>query len=298
MPRRGINRLRDLFGAIGDRLVVDGGDLLRRLGSALAAPFERAGWALRRRLIWPVADRVPRPAGTDSRLVLGVAVVLAACVGAAGLLLVASHGGSGGSAVTEAAAPAGSSSEAPPAAHRVPPEPTLQGAAPNFKEGSQSGRSAVGSAKELEPLPTPATPPATTSGSASSAATEKIASAPSAQASSVASPATGPSAIAVAHEFADAFVVYETGGKSAGVRDAFGKTATRQLTQALLRRPPRLPADVKVPRAKVVNVVAGPARGPMHSVSVSLLRVGVTSELRLALEKTKSEGWRVTDVLG
>lgn len=297
MPRRGINRLRDLFGAIGDRLVVDGGDFLRRLGSALAAPFERAGWALRRWLIWPLADRMPRPAGGGGRLALGVAVVLAAGAGAAGLLLVASHG-SRGSAVTEAAAPAGSSAEAPPATHRVPAAPTLQGAAPNFKEGSQSGRPAVGSAKELEPLPTPATPPATTSGSASSAATGKIASAPSAQASSVASPASGPSAIAVAHEFADAFVVYETGGKSAGVRDAFGKTATRQLTQALLRRPPRLPADVKVPRAKVVNVVAGPSRGPMHSVSVSLLRVGVTSELRLALEKTKSEGWRVTDVLG
>ena len=56
---------------------------------------------------------------------------------------------------------------------------------------------------------------------------------------------------------------------------------TKQLSQALLQRPPRQPAAVKVPQAKVVNVVAGPSKDGVYPVSVSLLRVGVTSELRL-----------------
>ena len=60
----------------------------------------------------------------------------------------------------------------------------------------------------------------------------------------------------------------------------------------------RQPADVEVPRAKVLNVVPGPSRGGVYTVSVSLLRVGVTSELRLEMERLKDEGWRVTNVLG
>jgi hypothetical protein len=55
---------------------------------------------------------------------------------------------------------------------------------------------------------------------------------------------------------------------------------------------------VKVPRAKVLNVVAGPSRDGVYKVSVSLLRVGVTSELRLDMEKLKNADWRVTNVLG
>jgi hypothetical protein len=102
----------------------------------------------------------------------------------------------------------------------------------------------------------------------------------------------------VARRFAAAFVVYETGGIDAGVRKAFGQTTTKQLSKALLRRPPRQPASVKVPRAKVVNVVAGPSEGSVYSVSVSLLRVGVTSELRLQMERGPGKKWQVTNVLG
>jgi hypothetical protein len=64
-----------------------------------------------------------------------------------------------------------------------------------------------------------------------------------------------------------------------------------------MKRPPRQPANVEVPKAKVVNVVAGPSHGGVYSVSVSLLRVGLTSELRLDMEKHKDE-WLVTNVLG
>jgi hypothetical protein len=102
----------------------------------------------------------------------------------------------------------------------------------------------------------------------------------------------------VARHFAEAFVVYETGGVDAKVRSSFRHTTTKQLSKALLQRPPRQPAAVKVPQAKVVTVVAGPSNGSVYEVSVSLLRVGVTSELRLAMEQGPGKKWQVTNVLG
>jgi hypothetical protein len=102
----------------------------------------------------------------------------------------------------------------------------------------------------------------------------------------------------VARHFAEAFVVYETGGVDAKVRSSFRHTTTKQLSKALLQRPPRQPAAVKVPQAKVVTVVAGPSTGSVYEVSVSLLRVGVTSELRLAMEQGPGNKWQVTNVLG
>jgi hypothetical protein len=118
-------------------------------------------------------------------------------------------------------------------------------------------------------------------------------------------PPAGADALKVAREFAKGFVVYETGGEASAFRDAFAASATPQLRKALLQRPPKQPAGVKVPRAKVLNVVAGPSQGRVYKVSVSLLRVGVTSELRLDMEKIKTAGksgkgaeWRVTNVLG
>jgi hypothetical protein len=102
----------------------------------------------------------------------------------------------------------------------------------------------------------------------------------------------------VARRFAEAFVVYEVGGVDTKVRKAFGQTTTKQLSRSLLHRPPRQPASVEVPKAKVVNVVAGPSRGSVYTVSVSLLRVGVTSELRLEMERGVGKKWQVTNVLG
>lgn len=102
----------------------------------------------------------------------------------------------------------------------------------------------------------------------------------------------------VARRFAEAFVVYEIGGIDTKVRKAFNQTSTKQLSRSLLHRPPRQPASVKVPQAKVVNVVAGPSRGQVYTVSVSLLRVGVTSELRLEMEQGVGKKWQVTNVFG
>jgi hypothetical protein len=102
----------------------------------------------------------------------------------------------------------------------------------------------------------------------------------------------------VARRFAEAFVVYEVGGIDTKVRKAFSQTSTKQLSRSLLHRPPRQPASVKVPQAKVVNIVAGPSQGTVYTVSVSLLRVGVTSELRLEMEQGVGKKWQVTNVLG
>jgi hypothetical protein len=120
----------------------------------------------------------------------------------------------------------------------------------------------------------------------------------SAEGSGVVGPVAPKAAKQTARRFAQAFVVYEVGGVDGGVRSEFRHTSTKQLSRALLHRPPRQPAAVKVPRAKVVNVVAGPSKDGVYPVSVSLLRVGVTSELRLELEQGVGKKWQVTNVLG
>jgi len=115
---------------------------------------------------------------------------------------------------------------------------------------------------------------------------------------SVTGPVAPKAAKRTARRFAEAFVLYEIGGVEGKVKSAFRHTSTKQLSRALLHRPPRQPDGVKVPQAKVVNVVAGPSNGGVYPVSVSLLRVGVTSELRLQLEQGAHGKWQVTDVLG
>lgn len=112
-------------------------------------------------------------------------------------------------------------------------------------------------------------------------------------------PVAGRAAVAVARRFAGAFVSYEIGeAEDPAVQDALAATTTPELKQALLRRPPRLPANVEVPKAKVLNVVPAPSRAHVFPISVSLLRVGTTSELRLEMRKLKGKRWRVTNVLG
>ncbi len=107
----------------------------------------------------------------------------------------------------------------------------------------------------------------------------------------------GPAPLKVAHRFAGAFVSYEVGKTNHRVRKVFRKTATEPLADSLVKRPPRQPASVKVPKARVLNVVPGPRRGASVAVSVSLLRVGATSELRLELQQVADQ-WLVSDVRG
>lgn len=219
----------------------------------------------------------------------------------------------------------------------APSGPTLHGAPPDFAP-AKNVKAGVGDGKAVEKERAtagtggaPAERGTAASANETSAATAKIGANPAATASAEAqadSLATGSSAAGAgvaetgtgttgtedgselsgppapkaakqtARRFAEAFVVYETGGVDAKVRKSFDQTSTKQLSKSLLRRPPRQPASVKVPQAKVVNVVAGPSKGTTYSVSVSLLRVGVTSELRLQMEQGPGKKWQVTNVLG
>lgn len=268
-------------------MVVDGGDLARRLGAALIWPFRRIAWGFQSWVIWPIQDRF---LGRVFAVCGAVAVAAAAVV--VGVLALSSAGSGVSTDTPVAAGTAPLARVAPPLSKTERPA-TLQGATPVFEPRQKDGDEAAKPAQQDKS----AAPGA--AGASSSVATDKISSEPAAKTSSSSASPTpaGPEAIAVAQKFADAFVVYETGGVEANVRKTFGETATRELSKALLRRPPRLPANVEVPEAKVVNVVAAPSRGPAYPISVSLLRLGVTSELRLSMEQADDE-WRVSDVLG
>lgn len=289
--------------AVEEHLIWRGGEALKSIFEVLRWIFERVVWAVQRGLIWPLQDRAVLLSGRG-RALAGTALAIVAVAAVAGGATLAGSGGSGEPASATATAAAARPPVPSPAAPgaEATPEPTLHGVAPVFKPtGKAGGGSEIDGAQPLGSAPP--RDPATSS--STSAATGKISSVPSNSAgtastssSAVAGRPAGPAAIAVARRFAGAFVLYETGGDKAEVRKAFGATATPDLSRALLRRPPRLPANVKVPRAKVVNVVAGPSQGGIYSVSVSLLRVGVTSELRLDMERLKNDGWRVTNVLG
>lgn len=182
----------------------------------------------------------------------------------------------------------------PVAAPSAPLKPTeasaetvLRGAKPSFGVGGGVG--VAGSTEEgAATIPTEeASPTATIGGEGEAAVTS---------ASDEPVPA-GPTAMKVARRFAEAFVFYEVGEKPARTTAVFDETTSARLATALEERPPRQPAGVNVPQARVLNLVPGPRTGSSYTVSVSLLRVGVTSELRLEIEKQNGD-WVVTDVRG
>lgn len=270
---------------------------------------EDLGLALREHVLWPVEDWALGLGDRGRAVVAGGAVVAAIALGAGGFAL-AGSGGSGSDATraTEVATVTPAPRRAAPAPKPKPkPEPTLHGAAPVFKPAPKSDAKVGGSqqvSKDAEAAAAKAT-----AANTGSAATDVISSSPNASgdataarastaAATVDGPPAGPAGLAVAREFANAFVDYEIGVEKSAVRRAFGETATPELRRALLRRPPRQPAGVKVPKAKVLNVVPAPSHGTIYPVSVSLLRVGVTSELRLELEQLKNKEWRVVNALG
>ena len=264
--------------------------------------LEDLSLALRDNLLWPAQDYF-RSLGDGGRaIVAGGAVVLALGLGIGGYSLASSSGGDSAPApqvaVTSAPAPKPAAVEAAP---KPDPDPTLQGAKPVFKATAEDD-SKVDSSKAVA-----SEAPVADTSNTGNPATDTFSTNPSAQtaagatasaAAGVDGPPAGPAAIAVARKFADAFVVYETGAGKSEVRKAFKATATPEVTKALLQRPPRQPAGVKVPKAKVLNVVPAPSHDRIYPVSVSLLRVGATSELRLEMEQLKNKQWRVVNVLG
>jgi hypothetical protein len=277
--------------AVEDRVVWGGADAAKRAFDAAKWPFERFVWTVERHLVWPLQDRTDD--WNETLRAVGAVTVVVVAIGAGVLGLVWAAPNGGDPTREQAAAPSRLpfASETP-LAQTANPAPILHGAQPVFKAETGLGTSEATGAKTK-------TPEAAASGADTSAAT--------ASATGSGEPA-GPAALKVARRFADAFVLYEIGKGADKARTAFHATATPELAHSLLRRPPRLPAGVKVPKAKVVNVVAGPSHGGVYPVSVSLLRVGVTNELRLDMQKQDKaaagnarpdkNNWQVTDVTG
>lgn len=261
--------------------------------------IEDLSLALRDRVVWPLEDQFRALSDAGRAIVAGGAVVVALGLGIGGYALVSSGGDEPAPAAQVVAVTPKPESAAKPAP-KPEPEPTLQGATPVFKAPAEPESSKVSGSQPIE-----AEGAASTAGNTGNASTDTISSRPGARPDATASasnavdgPPAGPAAIAVARKFADAFVVYEIGGEESEVRKAFKATAVPEVTEALMQRPPRQPAGVEVPKAKVLNVVPAPSHDRIYPVSVSLLRVGATSELRLEMEQLKNKQWRVTNVLG
>lgn len=280
--------------AVEERLVWGGADAVRRVFDVVKWPFERIAWALERGLVWPLQERTGNWSGPVRAGGAATLALVAIGTGVLGLVLASGGGSNGNASLAESATPVAAPVvrtapvEAPPAA------PVLQGAEPDFSAEADGGAPGVsGNSAEAS---------AATGSTASANSTSEVATSGGAgtgDSSSASAKAAGPAAIKVAHQFSGAFVLYEIGQETAEVRSVFAETATPQLTRSLLQRQPRQPAGVKVPKAKVLNVVAGPSSGSTYTLSVSLLRVGVTSELRLGLQRDpKTREWHVTEVLG
>jgi hypothetical protein len=268
---------RRVLWALEERLIL-GGDALRALADSLKWPFERIAWTAEQRLVWPLQART---ATLSPPLRLGGATgvtVIAIAATALGVVLA-----SDGASSTEPATPPAAISVEPQREALAEADPVLRGVAPDFTPEADGGTGKVASAEAIAKAPDSPAEAAAAASSSSAEGAEPV----------------GPAAIEVAHRFAGAFVRYETGVSGTEVRSTFHRTATPQLARALLQRPPRLPANVEVPKAKVLNVVPGPSEAGVHTISVSLLRVGLTSELRLDMEREEKTGkWQVTDVRG
>lgn len=278
--------------AVEERVVWGGADAVRGVFEAIRWPFERIAWALERSLVWPLEERTDKWDPELRMLALGALALLAAGAGVLGLVWASGSGG-GGSSLKEAAAPAPAhvlpDSSAVAVKPATPAKPLLHGAKPDFTTSppTGSGGSSAGGAPSKAAI-----------NSTSEVASSGTAAAGETKASSAPAESPGPAATKVAHQFTSAFVLYEVGHETAAVRHTFTATATPRLAEKLLKNPPRLPANVKVPKAKVLNIVAGPRHGGTYTLSASLLRVGVTSELRLTVERATDGSWQVANILG
>jgi hypothetical protein len=261
---------------------------LRDVADAVRWPLERVAWAFEERLLWPLQERAagaPAPGRTAGAVALAGVALAAVAIGVLSL-----SGGDGDEpaaplAVTPAAAPA-------PAPPEEPDGPRLEGVPPSFGPGGvAAGERSDGGEVAVESSGVGA---ASTAATAPASADEEAAAATGSSEKPV--PA-GPAAMKVARRFSQAFLLYEIGEQPARAMAVFAETATPRLATALAERPPRLPEGTEVPKARVVNLVPGPRRGKAYTVSASLLRVGVTSELRLQM-KSQAGTWRVTDVRG
>jgi len=251
-------------------------------------PFERLFWAIETWIVWPLRERTAgwSPPGH----VVGAAGL--ATVAAAALLTGAFLLSGDDQASEPASAPIAAATVATPPPTQAEPadEPVLKGATPSFGVGKGVGV-AAGTSGE------PDTSEAAEAGEGVEAGSDALPTEAAATSSAGKPVPAGPVAMKVARRFAEAFVFYEVGERPARAKIVFGETTTPQLAEALAERPPRQPQSTAVPQARVVNLVPGPRVGKAYTVSVSLLRVGLTSELRLEMAKQQG-AWLITDVRG
>jgi hypothetical protein len=252
-------------------------------------PFERAAWSIERHLLWPLRERLVGWSPPGHRAGVGALAAIAVAAALVGVFLLRGDDASRERVAAETRVAVATPEPQPKA--EEPPGPVLHGASPNFGIGKGIGvaQASGGAGDELNA----GSPDGTPAASDEAAPSEESA----ATTSSKEPVPAGPVAMKVARRFSEAFVFYEIGERRVRAKTVFGETATPRLATALAERPPRLPEDAKVPKAQVVNLVPGPRVGKAYTVSVSLLRVGLTSELRLELNK-KSGSWVVTDVRG
>lgn len=283
--------LRALIWKGQERIVWPLADFSRGAFEVLAGPRQAIALAVEERLIWPLSDRValwgyPRRAAGAAAL-----VTFAAGAAALGILL----GAQGDPAKPLAPAVRVALAEPQPkvAEEQQPSGPTLKGAPPVFavEDGAEVGGAADGTEEASSVGGGAEGSSETDLGPGESTGAEDAAT------SSDAPVPAGPVAMKVARRFAEAFVFYEVGERADRAETVFSETATPRLANALSARPPRLPEEVKVPQARVLNLVPGPRRAKTYTVSVSLLRTGSISELRLKMQK-QNGAWVVTDVRG
>jgi hypothetical protein len=257
-------------------------DRVRPHLEAVRWPFERVTWLVERWVIWPIQERT-----SISRQALGAGALATLAVALVAFsVLTLGGGGRGPEPVVATALPRVPASTPTPVTE-TRSETVLQGAPPAFGVGVGIGVS-------------DATEQGATTGVISSGTSAAL---PGAEGEAGAATSSedpvpaGPAAMRVARRFAEAFVFYEIGQRPERTEAIFDETTSARLATALEERPPRQPAGVDVPQARVLNLVPGPRNGAAYTVSASLLRLGVTSELRLEIEKQNGD-WVVTDVRG
>lgn len=255
--------------------------------SRLLWPVRRLGWFLEKYLLWPIADSCRKFANAfryrSPFAYIGATLMVtltAGAIAAAVYFYNQSEENKSNPVVADSAIPAETVVPAVPTPTPAPTtvedttpnsgdaDKTLQGVVPNFttakKNGKQSGKGNPNQqlpANVVRPAPVPKAAP-----------------------------------LKVAHRFATTFVSYEIGEK--GAAKQFAKSATPKLAKELRSDPPKLPSTGQIPKASVVNVVGGKKNGDRLEVSVSLMRTGAASELRLGLTREKGEGWLVSEVRG
>ncbi len=257
----------------------------------IAWAFKRVGWFLEKYVLWPIADSFRRLANAlryrSPFAYIGVTLMVtltAGAIAAAVYFYNQSEDNDPDPMVAGTAIPAETVAPTVPTPTQTPTtvedttpnsgnaDDTLQGVVPNFNTSGKQKRSQQGSADKAD-------------------SNQKL---PNTVVRPAAIPKSPP--LKVAHGFATTFVGYEIGEK--GAAKDFAKTATPKLARELKKNPPKLPSSGQIPKATVVNVVRGKKSGNDLEVSVSLMRTGAASELRLTLTKEKGKGWLVSQVRG